>query len=72
MRLRWEGVFRAPRLDMILDSIAKPDCLLGVKFVIPVGFVELVLLAGGWMSFSLPRDATWHATGPEFTSLNGA
>lgn len=57
---------------MILDSIAKPDCLLGVKFVIPVGFVELVLLAGGWMSFSLPRDATWHATGPEFTSLNGA
>lgn len=42
MRLRWEGVFRAPELEISLDNIAKPNCLLGVKFVILVGFVELI------------------------------
>lgn len=42
MRLRWEGVFRAPELEISLDNIAKPDCLLGVKFVILVGFAELI------------------------------
>lgn len=42
MRLRWEGVSRGPELEIRLDNIAKPDCLLGVKFVIPVGFVELI------------------------------
>lgn len=28
MRLRWEGVFSAPELEISLDNIAKPDCFI--------------------------------------------